>query len=325
MSIMKENVIFVFPGQGSQYVGMAQDMFKDFATMRYTFQQVSDLAHKDIAKICFHGTKEELNSPENTSLATLAHSVAAARVIQGEYGVPMHAIAYAMAGHSMGQYSALHCAGSLAMDDTVRLLSARSSYMDISGKNGGGMIGIVGLGENQIQEILMLAQEYGYAAISNHNAHDQFIISGENDALNVVLENARARGARIAKRLNIAIPAHCVLMRGAEELLRTKLQHININAPKTNWFSNHTANFMHNPTDVKNALANQMTHGVRWMEIMEKFPAYNITRAYELGPGHTLTRLINRAQVGCVALPTDNGRELRIVLKDLERLMVYSR
>lgn len=314
---MKEKIIFVFPGQGAQYVGMGKDVFNEFATARYTFEQVSDIVHKDIAKICFEGPRDVLNSPENTSLGTFAHSVSIARVIEGEYGVPLHAMAYAMAGHSMGQYSALHCVGSISIHDAVQMLSARSAYMSMTDKDGGGMICVVGLDKAQVEESLLAANGHGFAAISNHNARDQFIVSGQNAALDAVLKAAQRRGARIAKRLNVAIPAHCELMRGAQLLLRRRLEGIQIDAPKTNWFSNQTANFMSNPIDVKDALADQMTHGVRWLEIMENFPTYNITRAYELGPGQTLTRLINRANVACHAAATDNLKNIRAMLNDL--------
>lgn len=319
--MINEKVIFVFPGQGAQYVGMGADLLRDFDVARYTFQEVSDIVHKDVANICVNGPTSELNKPENTSLGTLAHSVSIARIIEAEYGVQMHAIAYAMAGHSMGQYSALHCVGSLEMRDAVQLLSARSAYMSMTDKNGGGMGCIVGLDKATVEMSLMAANGHGYAAISNHNARDQFVISGQNEALDRVLDAAQKNGAHIAKRLNIAIPAHCALMENVAILLKKKLEGIQISAPKTNWFSNQTASFMSNPIDVKEALADQMTHGVRWLEIMEKFPVYNIKRAYELGPGATLSKLINRAEVGCVAHATDTSKKVQNMLNDLTGMM----
>ena len=133
------------------------------------------------------------------------------------------------------------------------------------------------------------------------------------------MARARDKGARLAKRLNVAVPAHCALMENAQILLRRRLESINVKAPKTNWFSNQSANVMVNPQDVKDALADQMTHGVRWFDIMQKFPEYNITIAYELGPGRTLTGLINRANVGCNAYTTDNLRNVHVMLEMLEK------
>ncbi len=321
---MQDKIIFVFPGQGAQYVGMGADIYHDFASARYVFEQVSDISKRDMVKICFSGSQAELNTPENTSLATFAHSVAIANVIEGEYGVPLHTIAYAMAGHSMGQYSALHCVGSMKMEDAVQMLAARAAYMqDVAGC--GGMAAIVGLNKDEIDQCMVAAAGLGYAQISNHNARDQFVISGHNVALDAIVENAQKRGARIAKRLNVAIPAHCALMSGAEKLLRARMDKIQFEAPRTNWYSNQTANFMSNPSDVRDALCNQMTHGVRWLEIMETFPTYNINRAYELGPGRTLTGLIKRANVGCVARQTDTAENVRGVLREIGEMMVKSR
>lgn len=321
---MQEKIIFVFPGQGAQYIGMGADVWHDFAVARYTFQEVSDIAKRDMAHICFHGPQTELNTPENTSLAIFAHSVAIARVIEAEFGMPLYKIAYAMSGHSMGQYSALHCVGSMTMQDAVNLLSARSSYMSTAQGNGG-MAAIVGLNKAQVEQCLVAAAGQGYVQISNHNAADQFVISGHNEALDTVVQTAHNFGARIAKRLNVAVPAHCALMAGAEKMLRVRMENMQFEAPRTNWFSNQTAGFMSNPVDISDALCNQMTNGVRWLEIMESFPKYNITRAYELGPGRALTGLIKRAGVGCAARHTDVVSNVKIVLKEIQDQMVLGR
>ena len=318
-----EKIAFVFPGQGAQYVGMAQDLYDAYPIVRYTFEQVSDMVHKDVARACLNGPVDVLNQPEMTSLGTFAHSVSIARVIEQHFdNVPLYKIGYAITGHSMGQYSALHCAGSMSVCTATKLLSARSTYMSMADKNAGGMACVVELTKEQLEEILVAINGHGFAAISNHNALDQFVISGQNEALDILVARARARGARISKRLNVAIPAHCALMQNAEYLLRRRLENITIDAPKTNWFSNQTANVMSNPNDVKDALADQMTHGVRWFEIMQKFPEYNITRAYELGPGRVLTGLINRANVGCVAHVSDNMKNLDVILKELDSIRV---
>ena len=321
---MQEKIIFVFPGQGAQYVGMGADVWRDFAAARYVFQEVSDIAKRDMVQICFNGPQAELNTPENTSLATFAHSVAIARVVEAEFGMPLYKIAYAMSGHSMGQYSALHCVGSMTMQDAVNLLSARSSYMSTAQGNGG-MAVIVGLNKAQVEQCLVAASGLGYAQISNHNASDQFVISGHNNALDTVVQTAHNFGARIAKRLNVAVPAHCALMAGAEKMLRVRMENMQFEAPRTNWISNQTAGFMSSPVDISDALCNQMTNGVRWLEIMESFPKYNITRAYELGPGRTLTGLIKRARVGCRAQQTDTVPNVQIMLKEISEQMLRGR
>jgi len=314
---MKENVVFVFPGQGAQYVGMCKDIFKEFAVARHTFECVSDLAHRDIGHMCFNGPVAELNKPANTSLATFVHSVSIANVLQSECGYPLYNMAIAMVGHSMGQYSALYCVGSMCLKDTVSVLAARSSYMSLASTGGAGMIAIVGLSQDMIEYFLHASQPYGYAEFANYNSRDQFVISGQDAALNVILRMATAAGARIARRLNVAVPAHCALMAQAGVMLSKKLDGINLDAPKTTWFSNQTAAPMKYPADIKNSLVQQMTNGVHWVQIMENLPKYKITRAYELGPGHVLTRLINRANVGIRAVHTDNLSGLRSVIAEL--------
>ncbi len=314
---MTEKIIFVFPGQGAQYVGMGRGMYRDYAVARYTLEQVGDIAHRDIRKISLDGPESELNTPENTSLATFAQSVATARVIEHEFGMPLHAIAYAMAGHSMGQYSALHCVGSLAIGDAVRMLAARSAYMGFACVKDAGMAAIVGMDHDKLMYVMRTADATGYAEISNHNAIDQFVVSGQRVALQAIVDNALKNGARLAKILNVSVPAHCALMQPAADQMRILVDKIPVDSPKTNWFSNQTGNVMSNPQDVKDALVDQLTHGVRWYEIMQNFPVYNITQAYELGPGTTLSRLIRRAGVGGHAWRTDGGTNLRDVLTAL--------
>lgn len=316
---MTERTIFVFPGQGAQYIGMGKDVFHDFAVARYVFEQVSDLSHRNMANICFYGTESELNKPENTSLATFAHSVAIAKVLEDECGTPLHEMAYSMAGHSMGQYTAAYCVGSMKFEDAVSVLHARSSYMTLSAR-GGGMGVIIGLPLETIQKLLVFANLNGYVDIANYNARDQFVVSGQDKALNVMLDSANEAGARIAKRLNVAIPAHCALMARGGVMLREKLSGIDVRVPRTNWFSNQTADLMWAPDDIKNSLVSQMTNGVRWVQIMDKFPEHKITRAYELGPGRVLSRLINRANVGTVANSTDVVSNVRNVIAQLGRV-----
>lgn len=316
---MKEKSVFVFPGQGAQYVGMGKDIFNEFAVARHTFEQVSDLTHRDIRRICFDGPTSELNHPENTSLATFAHSVSIAHVLQNECGYPLYDIGDAMVGHSMGQYSALYCVGSMKFQDAVSVLAARSTYMSLASTGGAGMIVIVGLSLDMIESLLRTSQPFGYAEIANFNARDQFVISGQNAALNSILDMASSHGARMARRLNVGVPAHCDLMARAGVMLRTKLDDIDMSEPKAIWFSNQTANPMHRVRDIKKSLIDQMTSGVRWVDIMENFPKYKITRAYELGPGRVLTRLIGRANVGVHAVHTDILSNVRALIHQLQR------
>ena len=125
--MITEKIAFVFPGQGSQYIGMARDLYDNFDVVRHTFEQVSDISHKNIADACFNGPADVLNKPELTSLGTFAHSESVERIVETEFNMPLDEIGYAIVGHSMGKYSALKCAGSLSMQDAVHLLSGRTN------------------------------------------------------------------------------------------------------------------------------------------------------------------------------------------------------
>lgn len=313
----KDRTIFVFPGQGSQYVGMGAALCAQYPVARETFYNIGDITSRHVAKICFSGPSNILNQPINASLGTFAHAVAIARVIESEFGMPLWEIGDVMVGHSLGQYSALHCADSMSLADAAKLVSARSLYMSM-GRGGAGMIAIVGLTEAQVEKLLFRAVGHGFAAISNHNARDQFIISGENEALGEILAGAVAHGARIACRLNVAVPAHCALMAPAAIKMRNRLARVRVRTPRVDWFSNQTADLMTRPADVKQSLIDQMTNGVRWYQIMEKFPMYNITRSYELGPGCTLSRLIRRAGVGVNTMHTDTVPNVAVVMRAIE-------
>ena len=320
--MVKEKIAFVFPGQGAQYVGMAKDLFDEYAVVRHTFEQVSDISNKDIAKVCFYGPNYALNDTEITSLGTFAHSLSIARIIEDHFGKPIYNIAYAITGHSMGQYSALCCAGSLEFKDVIRLLSARSKSMKSIDTINGGMACIAGANKEVVESCLEPAKKFGFVVISNHNARDQFTLSGEIPALDAAIAEAKKKNVRIAKRLNISVPAHCKLMAKTQGILRRELDSVNVLPPKTNWFSNQTGAIMVNPLDVKDALADQMTHGVRWLEIMEKFPEYKISSVYELGPGKTLSGLIKHANLGIPAQCTDNLKNVRAMIEQLEKLIM---
>lgn len=321
---MEQNTIFLFPGQGSQYVGMSSDIFRDFAAARYVFEEVSDCAHQDVLNIATNGPADKLNRPKCTSLATFAHSLSIARVIESEFGMPLWRMSYAMAGHSMGEYSALCCAGCIDLQTAVSLLSARAHYMEEEARPDSGMMCVVGLGRDVVESMVRDSQIHGYAAISNHNARDQFVVSGEAPALDVIISAAQRHGARIAKRLNVSVPAHCAMMKRAAMRMREHMLQSRFSAPKTKLFSNETADLISNPDEIRDAIGAQLINGVRWCEIMEKFPAHNITRAYELGPGRTLTGLVNRARVGCVAARTDTSDNVRKMLYELRLSAINS-
>jgi [acyl-carrier-protein] S-malonyltransferase len=322
---MKDNIIFVFPGQGVQNVGMGAEIWRDFASARYAYEMVSDILKTDIVKIMHHGSDTVLNAPENAAVAIFANSVAVASVIEDEIKKPLYDIAYAITGHSMGQYSALYCAGSLGLADAVGLLKKRSYYMYKKSPSDAGMVVVVGIDRDSLLNIINSILPKGFVQISNINADNQFVVSGYNNALEELTRILKARGVKLVRRMNVAYPAHCALMKDAEIELRADIRNVYIDKPKTKWFSNHVADIVDDPEKIRDMLCSQLTHGVRWAEIVKKFPEHNIKYAYELGAGRTLSGLINRANVGCVAKNTDKSVDLKFVLDDISRNLAKTR
>lgn len=322
---MNENIIFVFPGQGVQNIGMGAEVWRDFSAARFVFEQVSDITKKDIVKILFKGPEVDLNLPENASVAIFTCSVAVARVIEDEFNKSLYDIAYAYAGHSMGQYSALCCADSLSMEDALYLLKKRSYYMYNNSVNDAGMIVVVGISKDKLDSEIDDLKKVGFAQSSNINADNQFVVSGYNNVLDKLTSVLRKHGVKLVRRMKVAYPAHCLLMKDAENEMRKDIKNIKINTPKTKWFSNHVADIVSAPEQIRDLLCSQFTHGVRWADIVKKFPEHNITKAFELGAGRTLTGLINRANVNCVAKKTDKSSDLKSALNDINNFIAKTR
>jgi len=318
---MQEKVIFLFPGQGAQYSGMCKDIYHEYACVRHIFESVSDYSNENIKDMCFNFSNTDLMRPDRASLTTLTHSMSMVAIIKDYFKSNIDMIADYAAGHSMGQYSALCAIDSFSLPDTVRVLKERSLHTMTVAGHGGGMICIAGLDKQKIDDLIDSVKDKGFIAIANHNLHNQFVISGKNDSLNLLLDKAKSAGAKIAKRLAVSIPAHCELMKPAQKLMDISLTNITIKSPKIPVFSNETTNLVDNPEYIKQGLVNQICHGVNWVGIMDRFPEYNIVRAYELGPGKVLTGLVNRANVGCVAQNTGNLENIRLVCKQLENIV----
>ncbi len=318
---MQEKIIFLFPGQGAQYPGMCQDIYREYACVRHVFELVSDYSCENIKNMCFNLSSTDLMRPDRASLTTLTASMSIVAVIKDYFKSDLDAVTDYVAGHSMGQYSALCAVDSVCLSDTVRVLKERSLHtMSVTGHENG-MICIVGLDKQQIDKLVDSVQTKGFAAVANYNSYNQFVISGENKVLNLLLDKARFEGAKLAKRLDVSIPAHCKLMKPVQKLMRDSLKKIVIKSPKIPLFSNETANLISNPERIKDALVNQICNGVNWVGIMNKFPEYNIVRAYELGPGKVLSGLVNRANIGCVAQNMGTLANVRLGCRQLENVI----
>lgn len=285
----------VFPGQGSQALGMGKALAENFPVAKQVFAEVDDALSQKLSSIMWDGTDEALGATENTQPAIMAVSVAAYRVMQREMGLDV-AQAICVAGHSLGEYSALCAAGSLSLRDCATLLRIRGSAMQAAVPKGlGAMAAIIGPEMALVREIVAEASKGGEVVeIANHNSQVQVVISGSAKGVEQAMAIAKEKGAKRALLLNVSAPFHCSLMTPAAERMQEALAEAAIMAPKAPLIANVTAEPTSDPEAIRRQLVQQVTGMVRWVESVERMAVMNVTRALELGQGNVLAGLIKR-------------------------------
>lgn len=290
----------VFPGQGSQSVGMLAELAAEFDTVKNTFAEASEALGYDLWEVASLGPAERLNQTEVTQPAVLTGGVAVWRVYR-ELGGAMPAF---MAGHSLGEYSALVCAGSLAFTDAVKLVAARGRFMQAAVPTGtGAMAAVIGLEDEQVAEACKQVGEQGLVSPANYNAPGQVVIAGESAAVNAAGEAAKALGARKVMPLAVSVPSHCALMKPAAEQLAPLLQATALTAPEVPVLHNVDAAARNDADAIRQALTEQLYQPVRWTQTVQQLLASNVEQLAECGPGKVLAGLIKRihrrAAVAC--------------------------
>ena len=276
--------IFVFPGQGAQVVGMGAELYKNNAAARAVFDEVDSALGEKLSNIIFNGPMEELTLTKNVQPAIMATSVAMYRAS----GLPL---AEYVAGHSLGEYTALCVAGAISLADTAKLLRARGNAMQTAVPVGAGLTSVVlGLDTDVVRKI---CDESG-CDIANDNCPGQVVISGLRDAVDMASEKLRDAGARRVMPLALSAPVHCRVQEPAADAMRAEFDRVEIKQPNAKWISNKTCSVIENPDDIKEALIYQMTHTVRWRESVLEMVNLGITNATEIGPGNVLSGLISR-------------------------------
>ncbi|ACK81426.1 ACP S-malonyltransferase [Methylorubrum extorquens] len=301
---------FIFPGQGSQAVGMGKALSEAFPAARQVFEEVDAALGQNLSRLMFEGPSDELTLTANAQPALMAASLAVLRTLEAERGLDLARDAAFVAGHSLGEYSALAAAGTFSISDTARLLRIRGEAMQRAVAPGiGAMAALIGPDLATARDIAGEAAEGLVCDVANDNGGGQVVLSGHREAVERAMALAQSRGVRRAVLLNVSAPFHCALMAPAAEAMRRALAEVPMNAPAVPVFANVTAGPLTEPDAIRNALITQVTGTVRWSESVAAMAEAGVDRFFELGAGKVLTGLVKRiapsATASAVGTPDD--------------------
>ena len=305
----------VFPGQGSQYLTMLNDIAVQIDVINQTFAEASDVLGYDLWQLCQQGPEEKLNQTAYTQPALLTASVALWRVWQAQ-ALPMPTL---LAGHSLGEYSALVCAQSIAFADAVRVVRCRGEFMQSAVATGtGSMAAILGLDDAVVQSVCQDAAQGSIVSAANFNSPGQIVIAGERAAVARASELAKQAGAKRVLPLNVSVPSHCALMQPAAKELAEVLKDISIQTPRLPVINNVAARIETAPEKIRQALIEQLTQPVQWTRSVERMVEEGVAVTIECGPGKVLCGLNKRINAELVNLPwhTLDDRELVLTAMD---------
>lgn len=309
---------FIFPGQGSQSVGMGRDLAAAFAAAREVFQEVDDTLGQKLSKLMFEGPADELTLTENAQPALMAVSLASLRVLETEGGMALRERAVLVAGHSLGEYSALAAAGSLRLADCARLLRRRGEAMQRAVPPGeGAMAALLGAELEQARAICREAAQGDVVDAANDNGGGQVVISGHRAAVERAVELAKTAGIKRAMLLPVSAPFHCALMAPAADVMAEALGEAAVAAPCVPVIANVSAQKVTQPDDIRAALIEQVTATVRWRESMLAAVAMGVDSFVELGSGKVLSGLAKRITPDARAVNAGTPAEIEAVLKTL--------
>jgi len=311
-------VAFLFPGQGSQYPGMGRELAENFEVARHVFDVADSALGFSISQLCFEGSAEELQLTANTQPAILAVSAAAAAVLH-EKGIHQDFVA----GHSLGEYSALVAAGSLSLGDAVRLARKRGRYMQEAVPVGqGAMAAVLGLDSVAVEQVCRDAAEGDVVSPANLNSPNQVVIAGSAGAVGRAIELAKERGAKRAIMLNVSAPFHSALMRPAQEKLSVDLDAAEVADPRVPLINNVDAEAVNSASLIREGLKRQVTAPVRWEESMRHLRAEGVEIFVEVGPGKVLSGLLRQIDrtVECLRV-----EDVATVNEVVARLATYGR
>lgn len=289
------SIAFVFPGQGAQTIGMGQALAQDYPVAKAVFDEVDEALGEKLSALIWEGDIETLTLTQNAQPALMATSIAALKALESE-GVTMSTPSY-VAGHSLGEYSALCAAGTLSLADTARLLRARGQAMQAAVPVGqGAMAAVLGLGLDAVREVAEQAAQGQICAAANDNDPAQVVVSGHAEAVQRAVEIAKTAGAKRAMLLPVSAPFHCALMEPAAQAMAEALSHVEMKAPVAPLVANVVAEAVDDPAVIRSLLVDQVTGSVRWRESVQWMAQHGVTEIWEIGAGKALSGMIRRIE-----------------------------
>ncbi len=312
------SLAFVFPGQGSQAVGMGQALAEAFPVARHTFEEVDDALGQRLSRLMFEGPEEDLRLTENAQPALMAVSLAVTRVLESEGKLRLADKAAYVAGHSLGEYSALAAVGSLGLADAARLLRRRGQAMQAAVPVGAGaMAAVLGLELAEAQAVAEEAAQGEVCQAANDNAPGQVVLSGHTAAVERAIEIAKGKGAKRAILLPVSAPFHCSLMAPAAEVMAEALAQVEVAMPAVPLVANVTASHLSDPAEIRRKLVEQVTGMVRWRESVAWMAGQGVEKVVELGAGKVLSGLTRRIDRALTAQSVETPQEVEAVLAEL--------
>jgi len=303
-------IAFIFPGQGSQYVGMAKEFLENFRESKEVFDAASAALGYDLAQLCVHGPVEKLNLTENTQPAILAASIAVLRPLERR-GLA----ATAAAGHSLGEYTAITAAGGFELKDAVSLVQKRGRYMQEAVPEGTGlMAAVLGMERRELEKTCLEASKNGIVAPANYNSPGQIVIAGEKQAVEKAMELARAGGAKKVIPLAVSVPSHCTLMKQAGDRLARELDAVTISDLRIPIVNNADAKFLKTASELRPSLIKQISSPLFWEDTIKNMVAEGYDTFIEIGPGKVLSGLVRRIAKDAKVLNVEDQKSMNDTL-----------
>lgn len=305
----------VFPGQGSQKIGMVKDFYEKYDLVKQIFKDADEILNVPITKIIFEGPDTQLNLTENTQPAIFLASYCIFEIIKKEFGYDFKKFKY-FAGHSLGEYSALACAGSISFEDTIKILQKRGKFMQEAVPNGkGAMLAVLGIGSKELDEILEKNRNNYECFIANDNSKLQVVVSGLKEDINLLSDDLNNKKIKNLK-LNVSAPFHCKFMKTASEKMTGLINNLNMKELDKPIISNVTAKEATSSREIKPLLISQIEKKVRWLECVEYMINNGVKNFVEIGPGKVLSGLIKRINKNVNVNSINSEEDIRLLLND---------